>query len=203
MFFNNLLNDETNMELKNKANNYAVEKTNEVLIQAIAQAYIDGYQDGYKDCREEIPVDFQNDKTEYVDLGLPSGTLWSADYEKEDGKIKYLPYDKISALQIPTEEQWKELLLTCRWEYKYIGNLHRCFICIGPNGNVIHFNSEGFLKEEKGLVYDRERCFWWVKDENGNTGVEKNAVKMYFLSRQYKEMEKTFSGYKLPVRLVR
>ncbi len=191
------------MEIRDKANSYASAKTNEVMIQAIAQAYMDGYQDGYKDYKEQIPLDFLSDKIEYVDLGLPSGTLWAADYEKEDGKIVYLPYDKASILQIPTEEQWKELLEMCQWEYKYISDHDRSFVCIGPNGNVIHFNSEGFLKEEKGRVYDGERCFWWVKDENGNTGVEKNAVKMYFLSRQYKEMEKTFSGYKLPVRLVR
>ena len=48
---------------------------------AIAQAYADGYRNGYKDREEEIPVDLRDNKTEYVDLGLPSGTLWSTDYE--------------------------------------------------------------------------------------------------------------------------
>jgi len=190
------------MELKDKAINYAAVKTKDILIQSIAQAYMDGYQDGYRDCKEEIPAAFQSDKVEYVDLGLPSGTLWAADYEKEDGKIVYLPYDKAAVLQIPTEEQWKELLEMCQWEYKYISDHDRSFVCIGPNGNVIHFNNTGFLKEEKGRVYDRERCVWWVKDENENTGVEKNAVKIYYVSGQYKNTEKTFSGYKLPIRLV-
>ena len=33
------------MEIQERANKYASEKTNEVMIQAIAQAYRDGYQD--------------------------------------------------------------------------------------------------------------------------------------------------------------
>ncbi|MDD6016999.1 MAG: hypothetical protein PUC18_12130, partial [Prevotellaceae bacterium] len=86
------------MEIQERANKYASEKTNEVMIQAIAQAYRDGYQDGYKDCEREIPLEVQKDKTEFVDLGLPSGTLWAADYEKKDGKWMYLPYEKASTL---------------------------------------------------------------------------------------------------------
>ena len=64
-------------ELIEVANNYAENKTNEVLTSAIAQAYADGYKDGYRDREEEIPVDIRFKKTEYVDLGLPSGTLWA------------------------------------------------------------------------------------------------------------------------------
>ena len=44
------------IELATKAENYAAEKTNEVMVRAIAQAYADGYRDGYKDREEEIPV---------------------------------------------------------------------------------------------------------------------------------------------------
>ena len=78
-------------ELENFAANYSAGKANEAIDKAIAQAYADGYRDGYKDREEEIPVDLRDNKTEYVDLGLPSGTLWATDFEKEDSVIVIYP----------------------------------------------------------------------------------------------------------------
>ena len=59
------------MELIEKAASYAAGKANKAITNAIAQAYADGYRDGYKDREQEIPVDLRDNKTEYVDLGLP------------------------------------------------------------------------------------------------------------------------------------
>ncbi len=190
------------MEIQEKANKYASEKTNEVMIQAIAQAYRDGYQDGYKDCEKEIPLEVQKDKTEFVDLGLPSGTLWAADYEKEDDQIKYLPYDKASTLRIPTEEQWKELLEMCKWEPHY--GTHRCD-CIGPNGNFISFNATGFLTSN--VKKASNEIYFWIIDKDDN--IDKKAIYMYYSYSSYgggnetRKICKEFSGYNLPVRLVR
>ena len=96
-------------ELKELSANYATEKTNEMMSQIVAQAFADGYRMGYKDREDEIPVDLRDGNTEYVDLGLPSGTLWAADYEKEEGNRMYIPYSRASLLNIPTKDQWKEL----------------------------------------------------------------------------------------------
>ena len=169
------------MEIREKANNYAEKKTNEVLIQAIAQAYIDGYQDGYQACKEEIPLDVQKDQTVYVDLGLPSGTLWAAEDECKDGKRMYLPYVKASAFNLPTEEQWRELLQKCEWDYKYFNGHDKRFVCIGPNGNVIHFGNTGFKKEEKSDMFSAGRVFMWIKDDS--IELQKNAVTMYIMNR--------------------
>lgn len=87
------------MEITERAGNYAEGKANEAITKAIAQAYADGYRDGYKDREEEIPVDLRDNKTEYVDLGLPSGTLWSNDYEKENGETLYLPYGEAANMR--------------------------------------------------------------------------------------------------------
>ena len=103
-------------ELKELSANYATGKTNEMISQIVAQAFADGYRMGYKDREGEIPVDLRDGNTEYVDLGLPSGTLWSADYEKIDGKTIYQTYENAEALSIPTTEQCKELLELCEWE---------------------------------------------------------------------------------------
>lgn len=189
------------MEIQERANKYASKKTDEVMIQAIAQAYRDGYQDGYKDCEKEIPIEVQKDKTEFVDLGLPSGTLWAADYEKEDGQIKYLPYDKASTLSLPTEEQWNELLEMCKWEPHYSD--HRCD-CIGPNGNFISFTPYGYLTSIKILP---DYIYFWIIDNDDNT--EKKSIWMYFYRNDFltpkeiMQITRTYSGYSLPVRLVR
>ena len=64
-------------ELKELSANYATEKTNEMMSQIVAQAFADGYRMGYKDREDEIQVDLCDSKTEFVDLGLPSGTKWA------------------------------------------------------------------------------------------------------------------------------
>ncbi len=66
--------------LNERAANYAAEKANELLANAIAQAYADGYRDGVKDRDEGIV----SPNLEFVDLGLPSGTKWSAKLIGED-----------------------------------------------------------------------------------------------------------------------
>ena len=81
-------------ELREKANCYAEENVINVLKEAFAKVYADGYRDGYNDRDEMLSIDLRGYETEYVDLGLPSGTLWSTDYEKEDDKILYVPYQK-------------------------------------------------------------------------------------------------------------
>ena len=62
-------------ELKEKANRYAQDNISEILKEAFAKVYADGYRDGYKDCKNEIPVDLRSNKTEFIDLGLPSGLM--------------------------------------------------------------------------------------------------------------------------------
>ena len=157
------------MNVSDKAASYAEGKANEFIKKAIAQAYADGYQDGYKDREAEIPVDLRDNKTEYVDLGLPSGTLWAADYEKVNGEILYLPHGKAQEYSIPTEEQWEELMKCCRWEYDRNGGDSQELDwakCIGPNGNILNFNFAG-KKTAKGFS-DSKRIVFWLKDESDN-----------------------------------
>ena len=197
-------------ELSKIATDYAAEKTNEVMTTAIAQAYVDGYRDGYKDREEEIPVDLRDNKTEYVDLGLPSGTLWAADYEQKNGEILYLPYEDASNFQLPTKEQWKELLELCKWEFATVNNgeLNKCY-CIGPNGNIITFLAKGYVTVNSPRYTDQ--FFFWLYDSNDEV-TDKDVA---YVQAQYyyygnvksitelkKNSGKLFSGYSLPVRLV-
>lgn len=190
------------MEIQERANKYASEKTSEVMIQAIAQAYKDGYQDGYKDCEMEIPLEVQKDKTEFVDLGLPSGTLWAADYERENGIIKYLPYDKASKLNIPTEEQWKELSEACRWEYKFDNNDdQKHFVCVGPNGNCIHFYYTRIVRDGECAINCNKSRFW-IHDTSDESDKKASGIRRTGGGIIVKEVVEIFGGYKIPVRLV-
>lgn len=69
------------MDIQEIANSYAEGKANEAITKAIAQVYLDGYKDGYKSGKENAKIECND--AEFVDLGLPSGTLWASDYLKD------------------------------------------------------------------------------------------------------------------------
>jgi hypothetical protein len=104
-------------ELREKASVYAEENVINVLKEAFAKVYADGYRAGYNDCREDVLVDLRENKTKYVDLGLPSGTLWAEDYEKDGDDYLYMSPEIARTNNLPTITQWKELRNTCKWEF--------------------------------------------------------------------------------------
>lgn len=192
------------MNILERADKYAEGKANEAITKAIADAYIEGYKAGYNDREEEIPLELRDNKTEYVDLGLPSRTLWSTDYEKQDGYILYLPYEKAEYMKIPTKEQWEELKSLCKWEFDIDnGYDYRRCRCVGPNGQILTFERTG--REKTTGVVDSWEAFFWIEDDSELN--EKNTIHMYNYGTNRKygvcELSKNFSGYKIPVRLVR
>ena len=75
---------------------------------------------------------------EYVDLGLPSGTLWKS--KNENGFF----YNHSSAVldygdNLPSKEQFKELADNCEWTWQNNG-----YKVTGPNGQSIFMPAEGF-----------------------------------------------------------
>jgi hypothetical protein len=181
------------VELKEKANNYAEENVINVLKEAFAKVYADGYRDGYKDREEEIPVDLRDNKTEYVDLGLPSGTLWAKDYERVDSKLRYLPFDQAKKYSIPTMEQWEELCNKCQWV-----NDNGSFACVGVNGNSIYFDCTGYIKVTQQITEPRTVKYWICSDGN-----ECKAACLSSGNQVLRNTNPFFSGFKLPIRLIR
>ena len=75
----------------------------------------------------------------YVDLGLPSGTLWNSENEDLDfhgNAIWKYCNDKTC---LPTMRQWQELIDNCSWTWVGTG-----YSVYGPNGNRIFLHAEGF-----------------------------------------------------------
>ena len=186
-------------QLVEKANNYAIEKTNFVMARSIAQAYADGYRDGFKDREDEVILNLCEKNTQFIDLGLKSGTLWSADFEIDGEDVIYHPYEDAEKYGIPTKEQFNELLESCKWEFKYISSNAREYTCIGPNGNHIVFSSRGY--KLAGTKREIEKIFFWVKSTSED--LTREAVYLYYHSGEIKKLTEMFSGSMLPLRLVK
>ena len=78
-------------------------------------------------------------ETEYVDLGLPSGTKWQNSNEGGD-TVRYTYDEAVGRFgsKLPTDEQFKELKNLCTWTWT--GNGYRV---TGPNGNSIILPAAG------------------------------------------------------------
>lgn len=189
------------MDIQEKANSYAEGKVNEAMTKLIVQAYIDGYNDGYKNGKKNCRIECNN--VEFVDLGLPSGTLWASDYLRDsEGKICYLPYVEAKKYPIPSIEQWKELEQYCRWSASLLSDTSKIFHCIGLNGNVISFSQTGYIKSSSCIDFTDVRM--WIKDDSEK--FDKQSILMYS-ENKFPEVSKStsllFCGFKLSIRLVR
>ena len=203
------------MNIIEQAEKFAEGKVNQAITKATVDAYIEGYRAGYKDREEELPLDLRDKKTEYIDMGLPSRTLWSTDYEQEESQYLYLPYDKAKNFKLPTKEQWEELLSLCRWEHVFkegsylpqLGNVEQIYNgvnCVGPNGQSLSFKTTGRITTSS--IRDHRDIFFWQEDNSNRS--EKCAIHIF---QSYNlisatadiEVSNAFIGYKLPIRLVR
>lgn len=79
----------------------------------------------------------------YVDLGLPSGTLWKD--HNEDGYLTYDEAIKLYKKNLPTREQWEELLTYCEWTWSgwKVNNDNEGYTIKGRNGNTIFLPNLG------------------------------------------------------------
>lgn len=98
-----------------QAKKYADGKVYEALTAVVEKAFADGYDAGYKEALTKMKTEVvEEDGITYVDLGLPSGTLWASDYLRDaDGNLLLLSYDEAAPLNIPTKEMYEELNNHC------------------------------------------------------------------------------------------
>jgi hypothetical protein len=100
----------------------------------------------------------------YVDLGLPSGTLWKN--ANEGGDYSRYTYDgAVSRFgnKLPTEQQLEELKNKCTWTWTGSG-----YKVIGPNGNSIYLPAAGLCGID-GDVDDVGKCgIYWSSTPDGS-----------------------------------
>lgn len=96
-----------------------------------------------------------NSIQQYVDLGLPSGTLWKSANEK-GGFYSYDEAINKFGDKLPTMEQWEELRGMCTWSWTGKG-----YKVTGDNGNSITLPAAG-IRGSNGGVFDvaTNGCYW-------------------------------------------
>ena len=115
-----------------------------------------------------IKADEEND--DYVDLGLPSGTLWAkcnygAKYKTENGG--YYAFEEAQKLPItlPTKEQFKELIKHTESKWVTIDNVNGRLLISKKNGNSIFLPASGLFN--RGDIYDLSADgYYWSSNLN-------------------------------------
>ena len=153
-------------------------KIKSVLEQATKQEAIDNYQKmceaKEKERREKNHKEIEYLKSHgYVDLGLPSGTIWKS--ENERGIYDVNSAGAFGYEHIPSEYQWRELITKCRWTWS--GSLFRGGYQVkGPNGSTIYLPAEDgdvLSRNKSGHYLSKTTCEEWPFDADDDYYGEK------------------------------
>ncbi len=112
-------------------------------------------EEAQEDESQEEVSESESEYAEYVDLGLPSGTLWKN--QNEEGG--FYTYDEAVAkfgCNLPTKNQCEELKNSCRWTWTGDG-----YRVEGPNGNQIFLPAEGWHDCEGKVLRVGEYGNYW------------------------------------------
>lgn len=93
--------------------------------------------------------------TGYVDLGLPSGTLWK-DQNEAGGLYSYDQAMAKFGSSLPTKEQLEELKNSCRWTWN--GNGYKVE---GPSGESIVLPAAGYRNCDGSVRYVGSDGYYW------------------------------------------
>lgn len=153
-------------------------------------------------------------KINYIDLGLPSGTLWA---DKSDGEYytKYQAAKKFGK-NIPTSKQVKELITKCNWEWdkEKIG-----YKVTGPNGKSIFIEARSYKESDDfgkptnniNSSYKNEGLYWcdlkiWcIKDNFSflNFSEDKEFTRIYVADRWTGKQNYSWRNESMMVRLIK
>ena len=98
--------------------------------------------------------DVENDGVSYVDLGLPSGTLWKT--TNEDGFYNYDSAVETFGSKLPTSEQSDELRTHCQWEWD---DQRKGCMVVGENEKFIFMPAAG--SNSCGIYYVGTDGYYW------------------------------------------
>ena len=140
-------------------------------------------------------------KQEFVDLGLPSGTLWGKHNVKIANKKHFTHYEislieYITSYKVPSNEDFEELIDLCKWEWKTIGRT-KGYKVTGPNGNHIFLPAAGYY-DGTSLYNSGARGYYWSTKYSSSS----NAYFLYFYSSG-KSMHYYRRSYGLSIRLIK
>ena len=109
---------------------------------------------------------------QWVDLGLPSGTLWK-DKNEEGEFYTYEQAVNKFGNSLPTKEQIEELQNQCQWTWTGSG-----YKVVGPNGKSIYLPAEGRRSCNGSVDYVGSIGSYWSSIPYGSA----SAWDLYFYS---------------------
>lgn len=112
-------------------------------------------------CFMTLSVSAQSISSQYVDLGLPSGTKWKS--TNEDGVYTYLSAKYYFGDALPNSAQFDELLYNCTWRWTGKG-----FRVTGPNNNYIFFPFDGYADCDENMHNVGVSSFLWTINGAGS-----------------------------------
>ena len=103
------------------------------------------------------------DGHEWVDLGLPSGTLWKESNEDDNNFYTWQQAKNKYNNSLPSHKQMEELRSHCR--FVNIGNNVKV---IGPNGKYIILQNTGYRRSD-GTITNTNYCCCWSSSSETNS----------------------------------
>ncbi|MBR6063128.1 MAG: hypothetical protein IKP54_03060 [Bacteroidales bacterium] len=129
---------------------------------------------------------------QWVDLGLPSGTLWKDKNEKREFYTYKQAVNKFGK-RLPTKEQLEELVTKCQWTWMGCG-----YKVVGPNGQSIYLPAAGYRSCDGGVNYVNSYGDYW-----SSTLFSGFAWRLFFFSGGAVHMNNSDQCYGRSVRLVK
>ena len=133
---------------------------------------------------------------DYVDLGLPSGTLWKT--VNEEGLFSCNKAFEKYGTQMPTKEQWEELIKNCEWTWE--GNGYKV---TSVDGIYIFLPAEGSLSADPFGEINKKQGVegnYWSCTQGPSKGNDAWYLYFYSTSVDMKYCQQTFQH---SVRLVK
>ena len=131
-------------------------------------------------------------KQEFVDLGLPSGTLWAKHNVKIANKKHFTHSQAIKIAEylhynLPSKENFEELINLCKWKWMKLFGRVTGYKVTGPNGNYIFLSTAGFCFGTSLLNAGSYGYCWSTRFSSSDRayvlGFSSNGKSMYYGSR--------------------
>lgn len=125
-----------------------------------------------------LTMQAQNSSGEYVDLGLPSGTLWKSANEK-GGFVTWEEAMQRYGDKLPSLEQWEELKGMCKWTWTGKG-----YKVTGDNGNSIVLPASGCRYCDGSVGHVGLFGFYWSSTRSSVPKDSDGVLRLYFNSER-------------------
>ena len=141
-------------------------------------------------------------ETDYVDLGLSSGTLWKTHNEGGVDGDKYYYFDDAYERfedSLPSMQQWMELVNECKWRWTGAG-----YKVVGPNGKSITLPALGFCLPwfDGEVAHVGESGLYW-SSESVCSEFDSECTALVFSSNEISEHNYSGEMEAFTVRLVK